>query len=155
MLVLAGSAGCAFMAWWLSERYDELEGPLPEHGRKYPERLALYPQSSLANVEAAQPGGSGLGLFAVAGPERFGDPALASVLIPAGRSSAARIRSRGWTEDQWHRAANARGPLGGPSHLDQARAAPAGYGSPNGAEAGWSEARYAQPPWHLLEEPQG
>ncbi|MFI1585858.1 hypothetical protein [Embleya sp. NPDC020630] len=64
------------------------------------------------------------------------------------------LRSRGWTEDQWYRAANARGPLGAHSHADQVRANPPVYGSPNGAVAGWSDGGYAQPPWQPpFEEP--
>ncbi|MGC0416959.1 TIGR04222 domain-containing membrane protein [Embleya sp. AB8] len=148
VLFLVGAVGCAGMAWWLFERYDKLEGPLPDHARMYLEQMAFYPQAGLANVAAAQPGGAGLARFALAGPEWVGDPALAAVLFEALRGGAGRIRSRGWTEDQWHRAANARTPLGGPGLIDPTPAdqPPPTYGSPNGAAAHWSNGGYAPPP---------
>ena len=100
-------------------RFERLDGPLTAG---VPGRLwqAARDGAELTRIGAPVPGGAYLGPAAVMGPTALDDPWMRALFQHAARDPAAEVRGDGRTEDQWQRAAAARGPLGGPTLTEAA-----------------------------------
>ncbi|MGW0658910.1 TIGR04222 domain-containing membrane protein [Streptodolium elevatio] len=135
--VLIVTGACCALLFFLFTRYNNLRAPLNDSSLFHLWNLVRDP-ATVQRLGDAVPGGHGLGEVALFGHDRIADAALREVFRQAARVTAGRVTSDGWTEQQWQAAADARGPLGGPTYADaySAHHAPGTAPGPVGGAAG-------------------